>query len=303
LCAVTCIFGFSAVARRLRNLAFTSSLFRPAGPPLFVVECAFGDDPWTVPESADVIRFRASAPLWQKERLLNEVIHRLPKAFTKIAWIDADVLFSNANWAVDASRLLEDFAVVQLCEEIVRLPAGRHAYAGHGQVWDSFAAVYRSEPNAMLAGDFGTHGHTGIGWAARRSVLEDVGLYDACIVGGADHVIAHGFCGDWESPCLTRMMGDDSEWYRHAAAWARKVYPFVKARVGVVHGAALHLWHGDMASRQHVRRYEPLHLARFDPTRDIARDAGGCWRWSSDKIEMHDAVGRYLGARRAEATT
>jgi hypothetical protein len=303
LCALTCVFGFAGAATRLRNFAFASSLFQPGGPPLFVVECAIDDDLEMALPSEPFLRFRSHAALWQKERLLNEAIRQLPERFTKVAWIDADVLFANADWAVDASRLLDEFAVVQLCEQIVRLPRGRHAYMGHGEVWDSFAAVYRNEPNAMLGGDFGAHGHTGIGWAARRSVLEHGGLYDACIVGGADHFIAHAFCGDWESACITRMMGANSSWHRHASEWAKSVYPLVRAQMGVVPGAALHLWHGDMASRQHARRYEPLHLASFDPARDIERDEIGSWRWSGDKTDLYEAVGRYIKARRLEAAT
>jgi hypothetical protein len=190
---------------------------------------------------------------------------------------------------------------VQLADRFVRLPRGCQAYEGVGEVWESFASVYVEHPNAMLFGDFGVHGHTGFGWAARRSVLDHVGLYDACIAGGGDHVMAHAFCGDWESPCLTRMMGQDSPWYGNAVAWASKAYPLVKARVGVVSGAALHLWHGDLASRQHMLRYEALRNARFDPDQDLEPDESGCWRWASDKPSLHAALETYLADRRSEA--
>jgi hypothetical protein len=153
----------------------------------------------------------------------------------------------------------------------------------------------------MLTGDFGVHGHTGFGWAARRSVLDQVGLYDACVAGGGDHVMAHAFCGDWESPCLMRMMGPGSLWHRSAVAWASKVYPLVRARVGVVGGAALHLWHGDIPSRRHILRYEALHNARFDPDRDLETDKNGCWRWASHKPSLHAALENYLADRRSEA--
>ena len=127
------------------------------------------------------------------------------------------------------------------------------------------------------------------------------GYTTRCIAGGGDHVMAHAFCGDWESPCLTRMMGRDSRWYGNAVAWASKVYPLVKARVGVVNGAALHLWHGDLASRQPMLRYEALRNAQFDPDLDLEPDESGCWRWATHKPSLHAALENYLADRRSEA--
>jgi hypothetical protein len=295
LCVILCLFNVGQSQAKLRNFTFCHSLIQISGIPLIVVECAFGDDPWILDPSAEVMQLRTSTALWQKERLINCGLARVPDRYTKVAWIDADIVFQDSDWAVRASELLDDLAVVQLADRIVRLPRGCQAYAGVGQVWESFGAVYVEHPNAMLLGDFGVHGHTGFGWAARRSVLGQAGLYDACIAGGGDHVMAHAFCGDWESHCLTRMMGPDSLWYRNAVAWASKVYPLVRARLGVVGGAALHLWHGDISSRRHMLRYEALRNARFDPDRDLETDESGCWRWASHKPSLHAALGQLCG--------
>ena len=75
----------------------------------------------------------------------------------------------------------------------------------------------------------------------------------------------------------------------------------VRARLGVVEGAALHLWHGDLASRRYDLRYEALRNARFDPNQDLELDEGGCWRWASHKPALHAALENYLADRRAEA--
>jgi glycosyltransferase involved in cell wall biosynthesis len=307
LCVIVCLFNLEQSKPgqnedKLRNFNLCRSLFRKSEIPLIVVECAFRDDPWVLDPAAEVMQLRTSTALWQKERLINCGLTRVPDRCTKVAWIDADIVFENPDWAVQASDLLEDFAVVQLADRFVRLPRGCQAHTGVGEIWESFAAVYLKHPNAMLFGDFGVHGHTGFGWAARRSVLEQVGLYDACIAGGGDHVMAHAFCGDWESPCLTRMMGPDSPSYRDAVAWASKVYPLVRARLGVVTGAALHLWHGDISSRRHMLRYEALRNARFDPDRDLETDESGCWRWASHKPSLHAALENYMADRRTEAS-
>jgi hypothetical protein len=74
----------------------------------------------------------------------------------------------------------------------------------------------------------------------------------------------------------------------------------VRARVGVIEGVALHLWHGDLASRKHVRRYEALRNCQFDPERDLKLDGNGCWQWASRKPGLHGAVKGYLVDRRRE---
>jgi hypothetical protein len=301
LCVILSLFNMGRSAQKLRNFASCRSLLRASGLPVVVVECAFGDDPWMLDAAPGVMRLRTHTVLWQKETLINRGLSIVPDRCRKVAWIDADILFQNADWAVIASECLDQMAVVQLADRVVRLPRGAGHYNGSGQVWETFASVYLDDPNAMLPGDFGYHGHTGFGWAARRSVLEQAGLYTGCIAGGGDDVMAHCFCGDWESLCLTRMMGAGTRWYHHAVAWATKMYPLVRARLGVVPGVALHLWHGEIASRAYMLRHEVLRAADFDPNRDLEADENGCWRWASDKPPLHTALESYLRQRGVEA--
>lgn len=301
LCVILCLFNLGRSQEKRQNFASCHALLQKSGIPSVTVDCVSGDDPWILRPSAQVLRLRASATLWQKERLINRALAYVPDQCSKVAWIDADILFENPDWAVSASQLLDNLAVVQLADRIIRPPRGSQVFKGPGRGWESFAAVYAKQPNAMLAGAIERHGHPGFGWAAQRTILEQTGLYDGCVTGGGDHVMAHAFCGDWESRCLTLMMGADTAWYRHAVAWALKTYPLVRARVGVVAGAALHLWHGDLISRHYDFRYEALRDARFDPNNDLEPDQQGCWCWASNKPQLHAAISNYLAIRRVEA--
>ncbi len=56
--------------------------------------------------------------IWQKERLLNILLDRLPKRITKVAWLDADLLFLNSDWARLASESLETWAAIQLFDYV-----------------------------------------------------------------------------------------------------------------------------------------------------------------------------------------
>ena len=61
-----------------------------------------------------------------------------------------------------------------------------------------------------------------------------------------------------------------------------------------------HLWHGSLRNRAYKNRHEGLRQFDFDPSRDIALDDNGTWRWASDKPEMHAFVRDYLMSRRED---
>ncbi|MDB5319627.1 MAG: hypothetical protein JWN40_1258, partial [Phycisphaerales bacterium] len=200
LYVITAYFNSAGFVTKLANYhLFIESLTR-AGVNHLTIECAFANAPFELAPSAAIVRIRARDVMWQKERLLNLALSHLPPTCTKVAWIDCDVLFESADWAQQTSKLLDVFPIVQPFTRVVRLPRDHRAYTGQGDLWHSFATIYKQHPNLMLAGDFARHGHTGFAWAARRDLLQRHGLYDACISGSGDHMMAHAFCGDWASP-------------------------------------------------------------------------------------------------------
>jgi hypothetical protein len=297
---VTAYYNPSRYASRIRNAELFCAKLQNAGLNWLAIECASGDAPFDLPPSPRVVHVRSRDLLWQKERLLNLAIAALPASCRKIAWLDADVLFEDPDWAVATSALLETHAVVQPFDRVIRLPRGHHAYLGDGVTWEGFADVFARFPNAVAEGDFAIHGHSGFAWAARRDVVEAHGLYDACVAGGGDHLIAHAFSGEWDSRCIQTIFGDNAVHAAHGIAWCERVYPHVRARIGRIPGALLHLWHGDVPERRYRERVAWLAGAGFDPDRDIRIGAEGCWEWSSDKPALHAKMRDYFSMRRED---
>jgi hypothetical protein len=87
---------------------------------------------------------------------------------------------------------------------------------------------------------------------------------------------------------------------RHYLDWAGPVRDAVAGQVGFLDAEILHLWHGDARNRQYHERYQTLSEFDFDPFVDIGPDAAGCWRWSSNKPEMHAWVRSYFDFRRED---
>jgi len=70
---------------------------------------------------------------WQKEALLNLAETIVPEKYTKIAWIDHDLNFTNLNWYDEASEALDKHKLIQLFEQCyltdIKGNIERHAYA------------------------------------------------------------------------------------------------------------------------------------------------------------------------------
>jgi hypothetical protein len=216
---ITTYYNPSSYKTKCENYYHFLAGIRQAGLPSLTVECAFGSTPFDLPAAPNILQIRANSVMWQKERLLNIAIAHLPDSCTKVAWVDCDILFENKDWAILTSKALDQYQVVQSFESAVRLPKGQLAYSGEGDLYPSFCAVRAGSPKSLYEGYY-SHGHTGFAWAARRDVLVRRGLYDACLTGSGDHLMAHAFCGDWESKCVVSTVGRHNSYRDHFIKWA-----------------------------------------------------------------------------------
>jgi len=118
---------------RAKNHALFAAKLEQSGIPLLTVECAFGDEPFALPDGPQVLKLCCASVLWQKERLLNVAVSALPPRCTKVAWLDADILFARPDWAVLTSKLLDTYAVVQVFDHVV-CPDNHRCIGGCGVV-------------------------------------------------------------------------------------------------------------------------------------------------------------------------
>ncbi len=300
LAIVTCHFNPSGYASKLAKFTRFREPIIKSGLDLFIIECTFAGRSPELPRDWNAKVISARDVLWQKERLLNILVGELPKRFKKVVWLDADLLFAERDWAVRVSEALNsESIVVQPFELAIRLPPKRDTFEGIGELYKSFASIYLESPNCLLRGRYPEHGHTGFGWAARREIVEE-GLYDACISGSGDHVMAHAFCGDWESDCITRTFGTDTAMLTHFQSWAEHIYPRVRARVGFIPGTILHLWHGDMANRRYALRNQELIAMRFDPYRHLEARSRECWQLTDVATDFRTWALEYFQHRRED---
>jgi hypothetical protein len=305
LWAVTCYFNPSGYKQRSANYrAFRAHL----AVPLLTVELSF--DGWfeLQREDADVlVQVCGGSILWQKERLLNIGLTRVPRACDKIAWLDCDVIFADGDWVERADRTLDEFDLVHLFHERHDLP--RNVGPDQLRTWNaqptSGSVIYKraagdanSEDLSLANAPLERRTSAGLAWASPRAVLDRHGWYDACILGSGDRAILSAALGEFTHAERATLM--NARQAEHYLRWARPYYETVRGRVGYIRGRLFHLWHGNLEDRRYGDRHRGFSDFAFDPFSDIAQDENGCFRWNSDKPALHAFVKRYFDARKED---
>lgn len=280
LWVITSYFNPARYTTKRRNFDAFMAGIEEVGANVIVVEMAFGEAKFELEPIEGVIQFRGPAVMWQKERLLNVAAARLPASCRKIAWVDADILFEEADWMERTSDALERCVVLQPFSEAVRLNRENRDHEG-AVFYESFASLFVRDPS--IAKTSRNHGHTGFAWAARRELFEQCGLYDACISGGGDHLMAHAFSASIaSSPCVHYTFGGADRYAEHFVRWGKGARDFVGGRIGVVPGRIRHLWHGELADRSYSERERHFRTLGFDPDKHLKHDGNGMFEWSPD---------------------
>ncbi len=268
---------------------------RQSGVNLVVAELTY---PNTVSGLTDpeVVQFKANHIMWHKERLLNLIIKDLPPECDCVAWIDADVIFTNYNWVEDTIKALERAPVVQMFEKVFLLDSqGNHHKDAYGFAFSFTNGFLDSPGNRYGQYWHGNMKHPGFAWAARRENIEQWGgLYDRHILGGGDFQMALAFVGDKSKDWYGRF---GPTFQNHMIDWSDRVVENTKGAIGYTPGCILHMWHGHSDDRRYVERSKCLVDYEFDPENDITAGRDGLWEWCSDKPQLHDKVAEYFTTR------
>jgi DNA-directed RNA polymerase subunit RPC12/RpoP len=319
LAVVACFFNPGNSLNRIANFqAFLSSI-RSSGVPCIAVELAFGTNDFKITGHDDVIQLRTNDVLWHKERLLNIGIRKaLDEGYRKIAWLDGDIVFADANWPLEIANRLEH---VNLCQVFETIAIQTHE-SGPPMVASS-AVKYFHETGSLymqparkglpLLRGVLKGGQSGFGWAARAEVLQQQMLFEGAIVGGGDKMIYIAsleqdfsrpeFQALSESKIACKSCGhrNRSDAYREQLGdWARR---WSAAVAGEVDFARLHIadmYHGKRSDRGYMTRHDILYRNAYNPMTDLVTDTSGCLAWAPDKDTLKGEVEAYFLSRRED---
>jgi len=141
-------------------------------------------------------------------------------------------------------------------------------------------------------------GAFGLAWAARRSLMDTHGFYDAMILGSGDRAMACAAFGRYQDAIASIHLNERRT--EHYLAWAQSYHAAVGGRVGYLPGGIYHLWHGDLADRGYKERHIAFAEYDFDPARDLVVDKNGAWTWARERPEIDTLIRTYFESRQED---
>ena len=259
---------------------------------LYIVELAYGDQKFIITDehNSNHLQIRTdTAPLWHKENMINLGVKKLlPKNWKAFAWVDADIEFENASWAIDTLKILNG------CKDIVQIFS--HAVDMNKQkqtmgIFNSFGYQYsKGNPYCGKGLDFW---HPGYAWACTRKAYEKMGgIYEHSILGSGDHNMAFCLINNGVKSINPNA---NSNYKASVLAFQKKA---VGLRLGYVPGVIRHFFHGSKKNRKYSERWQILIDNNFDPYVDLIYDDKGLLIPSSHfSQEFKDDIFNYFKER------
>lgn len=227
-------FNIARSKRILMNYLYVTNKLRMAKIPFFTLEVVYD-----APEIGEATHIPGKSAMFHKEQLCHLLEQHIPAEFTKLLFLDADVLFGNPQWYSRVSNLLETYQVIQPFRDAVFL-----------DLTYTKQLIKKSSVLFMDRQQYDSKFHPGFGWGFQRSWFRKIGFFQYAITG----------CGDTFS----------------VSAWLRAplppAYPFQEAyrpsyteykqhpppTMTFCEGTIYHLWHGNDNNRQWKTRHAIL---------------------------------------------
>lgn len=304
LWAVTTFFNPSHFKTKLINYRRFRKESRKQGLNLICVELSYdGSYELNETDAETVIQLESQCVLWQKERLLNLALEKLPPQCTKVCWIDADLVFTNPQWVYQTSCLLDHFPMIQPYEKGHRLPKN----AVNNKNLNRFAKPDNEVTGIVyhykLKKKYNRDKHCGYVWAIRRKIIDKVKFYDKNIIGGGDRIMcraafykqlaSHHRPNQPTCP-FTIPHARNIEYYMN------RLHQMVGGRVFFTPGRVYHLWHGNAKNRQYSARHKILKKFNYHPLQDIKHAPNGSWMWATEKKGLRQAIKEYFQGRKED---
>jgi hypothetical protein len=239
---------------------------------LITVELAFGDRPFEITtQHPNNVQLRTWDEIWHKENMINIGISRLPPDWEYVAWVDADIHFTNSKWVEQTISALQHHMVVQLFQNAIDLGPNGEVVETHG----GFGYLYSQGRSNKLTSQYGYGDfmHSGYAWAARREAIDHMGgLLEWPILGSADHHMALAMIGQVK---YSYPGGININYIDRLNQFQANCERYIRRDIGYVPGTITHFWHGKKASRQYQSRWDILIKNQYDPDIDIKKDWQG----------------------------
>tara|TARA_B100001093_G_scaffold339651_1_gene324421 strand:+ start:11076 stop:13313 length:2238 start_codon:yes stop_codon:yes gene_type:complete len=219
--------------------------------------------------TTNIISIDTESLFWKKEQLLNIGIKQLlNKKFEYIAWVDADIIFSDTDWWKRVIFATKFYGVTQIFS---------HSYKEkvHPLEKEKDSSAYQlthTDTDRDIKCLLQRKAEPGYGHCYHRSFLEKNLLFDLSIIGGGDILNLIGYYYNENSHDLIlndRFFSQMTNAFKNSFVdWCKKNKK-LKHGIGYANVHITTLFHGNKSDRMYVSREHILSKHRYNPNTDL----------------------------------
>ena len=230
-------FNASNSKRILMNFLYVQNMMQLAQIPIFTIE-VYSDKP-AIYKS---FRIKSDSVLFHKERLCYLLEKQIPVKYTKLLFLDADIVFDNPAWYDELSTALDSYDIV-------------HPYEKANWLDLTYTKIVRQAESVMSdkknRSAINNKSHLGFGWAFKRPIFNKYGFYQYCIIGSGDSLSTMA----WFKQIPARLTNDVNSEYETLPYkdFLKTVTPTPK--MSYISGTVYHLYHGSFKNRNYYNRH------------------------------------------------
>ena len=234
-------FDYIGSVRILTNYLFMREKLKLANIPVFTLELVLDGK---TPKIHEAIHVYGSSYLFQKEHLIRLLEKSIPENYTKLACLDADVMFESPSWYDELSILLDTNHIVQCFNRCYWLDLT------YTQIQKAaFSCTQADKSKRFWDSRQGRIVHPGFGWAFRRNEYITFGFFDEAVIGSGDTLFAYGVLG-------YPVNVDDKETKIYKSQYTKWTSLIKGINCTYLNVNLYHLYHGPIPNRQYVSRYD-----------------------------------------------
>ena len=231
-------FNASNSKRILMNLLYVQNMMQLAQIPIFTIEVYS-----TRPSIYKSYRIKSNSILFHKERLCYLLEKKVPAKYTKLLFLDSDLIFDNPKWYDDVSKALDVYDVIQPFKTAYWLDLTYTQIVGkHYSIMVNAKNNHEHLPY---------NSHPGFGWAFQREWFNRVGYYQYCIVGSGDSLSTMA----WFKQSPEMLIRDTNSKYQIPAYKEFVDKMGTTPKISHINGGIYHLFHGSLVKRQYTNRH------------------------------------------------
>jgi hypothetical protein len=262
ICVAFCYFNACGYVRSLQNLLFFENKLRAAKIPYFSAEMVIGDQPPML--ASPTLRFHSKSALFYKEALWNRLEQAIPEQYTKICFLDSDIIFDRPDWLDAISELLDSHDMVHPFETMSFLDI-------------DYNIISSRKSNICDTNSWAI----GYGYAIKRLFFKNInGFFDKAILGSGDTYLS--MCIKCKNDKEIYILTINKYLSSQIIIYKEKFQSF-NPKVTYLPCNIYHLYHGSIIQRNYDSRYKNINLDNWDSIFQLNSD--GFWEFTDSSMD------------------